>query len=280
MKVLKPTVKERISDKLQKIKSGRGREYFKIHFGYPARQMEADKTSISQYSKKIEDILPEIKELLSLFNKHIPNIWDQDKFTASYLLICKAFGEIKPILTIAKEGSNHEVVELARSGIEALDLSFLFLEEKNGAYLKRWLNGDIIPNVEARKMYDKIINAERVKNKAIDLPLKDVKSDVHWVYSQFTHNSYSALLESVDVFYQDYDFKKYSGFHYTARELHLIDNLVENILLSLKEVFLKLNDVNGFVQTDKLMKKLGYVNMSVKDIDELFLQYRTKSMDK
>lgn len=279
MKVLKQGTHERIYDKLQKLRFGKARRYFVRDIGYPARTKEADKASILRYTDKVERILPDIKTLLELFRKHVLNIWDQNKYCASYLLICKAFGEIKPVMTIAREGSSHEVIELVRSGVEALDLSFLFLEENDGVYLKRWLKGEIIGNDEARKMYDKIINAERAKNKSV-VPLRDVKSDVYWVYSLFTHNSYSALLESVDPFYEDYDFKKYSGYHYTAKNLHLVESLILNILLSLKNAFLKLNDPKGFVETDKLMKKIGYVNTPAKDIDELFTQYRANTMGK
>lgn len=277
MKVLKPTIKERINKKLQKIKSGKGREYFKINFGYPARTKELNKSSIIKYTKDIEKVLPDIKGLLDLFRRHISHVWNQDKFSASYLLICKAFGEINPILIIAREGSSHEVAELVRSGVEALDLAILFLEENDGVNLKKWFGGEIIGNEEARKMHDKVINKWRIDSKNIEVPLKDVKSDVYWVYSQFTHNAYSALLESIDLFYEDYDFKKYSGFHYMARSLHLIDDLIENILVSLKDVFLKLYDLKGFSETDRVMKKHEYASMSAKEIDKLFLQYRTKA---
>lgn len=279
MKVLKQGVQGRIYDKLQRLKSGRARRHFVTDIGYPAREKEVDRASIITYTEKVEKVIPDIKALLELFRKHIPHVWDQNKFCASYLLICKAFSEIKPIMTIAKEGSSHEVIELARSGVEALDLSVLFLEENDGVYLKKWFDGKIINNDEARKMYDKIINAEREKSRGM-IPLKDVKSDVYWVYSLFTHNSYTALLESVDPFYEEYDFKKYSGYHYTAKNLHLIENLVVNILLSLKDAFLKLNDPNGFIETDKLMKKIGYANTSIEDIDKLFTQYKTKATGK
>jgi len=279
MKVLKTGAQERISDKLQKLKSGRAKSYFITHISYPSTIKEANKAKIAEYADSLENTLPDVKILLELFRKHIPNIWDQNKYCASYLLICKAFGEIRPIIAIAREGSNHEVVELARSGVEALDLSFLFLEEDDGVYLKKWLKGEIISNDEARKMYDKIINAERTQNNST-LPLKDVKSDVYWVYSLFTHNSYGALLESVDPFYEEYDFKKYAGYHYTSKNLHLIENLIINILLSLKDAFLKLNDHNGFTETNNLMKKIGYTNMPTKDIEELFTQYKTKTTNK
>src|SRR3989344_1049575 len=118
MKVLKQGAQERIYDKLQRLKSGKARGYFIRDIGYPVRKKEVDKATILTYLDKVEKTLHDIKNLLELFRKHILHIWDQNKFCASYLLICKAFAEIKSIMIISREGSSHEVIELVRSGVE------------------------------------------------------------------------------------------------------------------------------------------------------------------
>lgn len=275
MKVLKQGREERINDKLQKIKSGKAKRAIISDFTIASRQRDKNKSDIDGHLIKIESTIPKLKDLLILYRKHIPHISDQNKFCASYLLICKAFGTLKPIMSIAREGASHEVVELVRSGIEALDLSLLFLEE-DGILLNKWLKGEIIGNAEARKKYDEIINAEKKAGEE-HIPLRAVKSDVYGTYSIFTHNGYSALLESVDPYLEDYDFNKSSGFRYTFREMHLIDNLVINIILSLKEAFLKTTDPYAYEEADKLLKEIGYSNMPKIDIDELFDPYRTKA---
>ena len=219
----------------------------------------------------------DIESLLKAYRKHIPRIWDQTKYVASYLLIGKAFNNLITINIIARAGSSHELVEISRSAIESLDLAILFLEDTNGTLLKKWFKGEIIKNAKSRVLEHKIINDEMSKQDTEMFPYQEMKSDVYSIYSLYTHSSYAALLDSVDVFYEDFDYKKYSGFHYTKKYLHLVDNLVINILLSLKDAFIRCNDRKNVDETEKVFRRTGYVNATKEFIAKTSKRYVPKS---
>lgn len=255
--MLKEDLKERINARLRKLRSRIGRNYFIANLSYPSEQKERDLSAINEYLEKIEEVLPDLESLLKAYRKYIPNIWDQTKYAASYLLIGKALSNLRAIIILSKKGLSSEMVELSRSAIESLDLAFLFLDEDAEISLKKWFEGKIIPNDEARGSFQKAIN-KLVGDKSILIPIKNMKSDVYDLYSLYTHSSYSALLDYIDVFYEDFDYKKYAGFHYTFKYLHLIDNIVVNILFSLKDALVKLHNFDSTRQIDKLLRRFGY----------------------
>lgn len=271
MKILKEGREANINERLRKLRSRKGHRYFITHIEFPSRQKELDRASIDRYLKKIEEIIPQIELLIRNYRAYILHIWDQTKFCASYLLICKAFGNLRTATLLAKNGSCQELVEISRSAIEALDLAFLFLQDEKGKLLKDWFKGKIISNDEARKALHKSINKIFVDT---TIPLQDVKSDLYETYSLYTHSSYAALLDSIDVFYEDYDFKKYAGYHYSVRYLHLIDNIVINILLLLKSAFTYVKDTKNFEATDKLLRAIWNEDLSPYSIDKLFKDYK------
>lgn len=272
MKILKKGREARIKEKLRKLRSRVGHRHFITNIGYPSQQKDSDKSKINNHLKKIEETVPQIKTFLKEYRKNTPNIWDQTKFSASYLLMCKAYTNLGTLILLAKRGANQELVEISRSALESLDLALLFLEDEKGKLLKDWFKGEIISNQYAREAMHDVINKES-KSKGT-IPVKDVKSDIYETYSLYTHSSYVALLDSVDVFYEDYDFKNYAGYLYTSRNLHLIDNIVINILLNLKNAFIKVRDLKNLEIVDNLMKTIGYKDLPQASINELFKDYR------
>ena len=278
MKVLRKSRLERIEDKLRRLRSRRARNHFITHIGYPSKQKEIDQSGIASYTTRVEAILPKIKELIKSYRKYTPNIWDQTKFSASFLLICKAYGNLQSLVSLAKNGSNHELVEISRSAVESLDLANLFLEDEKGKLLKNWFKGKIIGNKESRKVMNAQVN--EINKSGVSVPLEDVKNDVYETYSLYTHSSYSALLDSVDPYYENYDFKKYAGYHFSAKNLELIENIIINILLSLKDGFIRAGDPINFDETDNLMKAIGYKNLSQESIDNILKDYKQQKQSR
>ena len=124
---------------------------------------------------------------------------------------------------------------------------------------------------KARAGFQKAINREGTDNSIksyYNLSVEDTKRDIYGLYSLYTHSSYAALFDAIDVFYEDYDFNRNAGFHYTAKYLHVIDSLAINILLSLKNVFIKCTDLNGVLETENLLKAVGHPNMSKEEVKE------------
>lgn len=257
---------ERITKRLNQLKSKKARIYFLAHLDYPQREKAQYETLIKEYLLELEEIIPEVRSIIRSYRKYIPHIWDQSNITAAYLLIGKAFHNLITLIQIAKTGANYEIVELSRSAIESLDLALLILEESDNKKLTKWFKGEIIQNKVAREKYQEVIN--RFSTQKTSKPIKFLKSEVYDLYSYYTHSGYLAILESVDPFYEDLDYKSYAGFYFTYRNLELISNVLINILFELKTIYLKSKDLVYVKKIDQLLNKAGHKNMSDKDIDK------------
>jgi hypothetical protein len=173
------------------------------------------------------------------------------------------------------------MMDLARSAQESLDLAFLFLEDGNDDLLLKWFAGKIIKNEEARKAFDKYLNAGTVSLET--LPIKEAKAHMYHIYSMYTHSSYGALLDSVDVFREDLDFEGQAGFHYTNRNFHVVRSLASSIILNLKNIAGKLNDRAMFLEADRIYNlivpsEIRLNEEQIKDqIQELIKKYPRKT---
>src|SRR3990167_8723855 len=150
---LKEGLAERIKDRVQKLKNRKGHNYFLSNLTYPENEKQKTKHQLQQAAASLEEKMP----------------------------------EIKTIITLAKDGRNVEIMELARSGHESLDLAFLFLEEGQEERLKSWFEGKIIDNKTARETLHKVLNSGELNS--TELPVYDNKTDVYGIYSLYTHSS-------------------------------------------------------------------------------------------
>lgn len=265
----------RIQERINKLKKRKGYYYFLSNIAYPENERKRLKYQVQKSLEVIEKNLPEIKKIAKSIKKLIPHIWEQNAITAVYLLLGKAYSNLETIILLSKEGHNLETVELARSANESLDLAFLFLEEGNEEKLQNWFKGKIISNSEARKAFDRVLNTEILHSPK--LPVGDAKTDVYDIYSEYTHSGYGALLDAVDVFHEDFDYERISGFHYTLRNFEEITkNLATSILLELKNVFLKYKDLDSFDKVEKILNEVGNPRVSKEEIEKIFEQYPKK----
>jgi hypothetical protein len=265
-------LEDRTIKRVNKLKTRDAYRYFLTNLAYPQDEKLATKYKVSKSLKLIENKLPEIKDIIRSIKKYIPHIWDQNAITAVYLLLGKTYSNLETILSLAKGGHNLEIVEIARAAHESLDLAFLFLEDGQEKRLENWYKGKIINNKKARELLHRIINTE--KNSKVNLPIYDTKTDIYGIYSLYTHSSYSALLDSVDVFHEDFDYDRIAGMHYTLRYFDaIIINLVTSLLLELKNVYVKLKNLEKIQEIDNLLNILGNHKATPEEIKEIFDKY-------
>lgn len=265
--MLRNGIEGRIKARIKKLKSRKARRYFQLNIGHPKSQQELERNYINQTIRTIEDLFPTLIELLKKVRPHFNNIWDQNKIVASYLLLGKSFKTLEAVIEEMKKGNPTSAVELARSGCEAVDLVFLFLSNDGDTYLRKWFGGKIISNNESRKAFERSIT-EMFPKSAGSYALREMKSDVYWIYSLYTHSGYGAILDMVDVYYEDFDFSGYAGFHYTRQYLHLAENLLVNILLGLKNIFLITVDLEGIATVEKYLKQFHLHFASPREISD------------
>jgi hypothetical protein len=268
----------RTEERVQKLRSGIGRRKFISDISYPEKDKLRNKFLVANKVEFLAKLLPEIKNCIKRFKQiSVPQIWEQDAATATYLLISKAYSNLETILLLASVGKTFEIIEIARSGQEALDLAFLFQEEGQEQKLKEWYKGKIIKNQVARQAMHKAIN--KMGASKDNLPMYDMKSEVYWIYSLYTHSSYAALLDSVDVFHEDFDFQTISGFHYTNRNFDIAaKQLAISILLELKNASTKVRDLKNVNDVDKILVKLGNYKASPDEIAAILGRYEDSNL--
>ncbi len=264
-------LEERISERLKKLQSRKGYYYLLTHLDYPSNQKRLDKNAINAQIKVIEDALPEIKKLMKQIKRYVPHIWDQTKYAAAYLLLGKAFSNLETIILLAQKGHNLEMVDLARSGTESIDLAFLLFEDSQNQQLEKWFKGKIIENEKARKALDRVIN--QLNPASVKLPVEEMKKEVYKTYSLYTHSSYAALLDSIDVFHEDFDFERYAGFHFARRNLHAVQDLAIKILLQLKNIYVQCKNQDCLNEVDELLKQIGHIDMTPGEIAKVINEH-------
>lgn len=271
-KILREGLEERINKRVVKLKTRRGYFYAITHLGYPDQTKQLNKYEIIKAVKSIESNLPSIKTLLKKVKQFVPNVWDQTPIAAAYLLLGKAIGNLESTIILAKLGYSFEIVEICRSATESLDLAFLFLSDESNFHLKKWLKGKTIKNSIARKAFDDELNSN--VNSSTRIPLKNLKADIYDISSLYTHSCYPALLDAIDVFHEDFDYNRISGHHYTQKNLHLIYDLAESILLELKNTFIKFKDLANTNKTENLLNKMGVKKASQSEIRAIIDKYQ------
>lgn len=254
---LKDGVGDRIKEKIKLLKSRVARKKVISDILYPSREKEKDRHIANSYAEILDKKIKEIEPLIRSLRSHIDYIGDPDKFVAAYLLIGKAYTSLKVTTVLAKQGYSFQIVEIVRSSIESLNLAALFFEEGQEKLLKQWFNGEIIGNREARKVLDIAVNKVSQANGGGAVPMKEALSDIYALYSSYTHSGYAALFDFIDVFREDFDFEQYSQFHYDRKNLNLIDHLYVNILLGLKNYFIRAKDEENLAKIEVLLAQEG-----------------------
>lgn len=271
---LKDGVGDRIKEKLDLLKTRKGHKKLISDILFPSKQREGDRKLAEHYADVLDKKIKEVESLVRALRKHIDYIGDPDKYVAAYLLIGKAHTSLKAIAILVRQGYSFQIVETVRSSLEALSLAALFLEEGQEKLLKHWFSGEIIGNRTAREVMGKAVNKMSQASGGGTIPMREALADVYDLYSSYTHSGYAALFDFIDVFKEDFDFEQYTQFHYNRKNLHLIDNLYVNILLGLKNFYIRAKDDENLAKVEVFLKEEGGSFASPNEIGKEFQRYK------
>ncbi len=198
-------------------------------------------------------LLDERFQLLVPFIKntknHLGSITEKTKLSASFLLFHKTIQAWEAMQVLAKQGFYNQVMELARSTSESMDLANMFiLDDTDGIEMTHWFNGETIGNRLARESFEKVFNDSQVLPDAV--PIKKTLAAIYDTMSKYTHSSYGAMLEMIDVFTKDFDFGKSASFHRLDEQSDVLNSLINKIQFALFFYYLKL--VNDHDSADKI----------------------------
>jgi len=222
----------------------------------PIREKQSKSEQLFFEVKKLTEIWSEVLPYIRKLRPLIADVLAQNRFVACYLLFGKVSQGLAAIFLLLKNGFHYEVIEIIRSNREALDLIRLFITEpEDSPLIKKWFAGEIVKNAKAREVADKQLRefAEMTK---VTPSLEGVQGVIYSGLSHYSHLSYSALLDSYDVYHQDFDFDLIAG-HYYALEsgLPYVRTEIHSAMIVLKAFYLAIGDRESYVGVDALLRE-------------------------
>ncbi len=222
----------------------------------PLREKIANSGQISIEVSKLEEMWAEIMPYVRKIKSSIPDVLDQTRLVACYLLLGKVSQGIEAIFMLLREGFHYVVMEIVRSNREALDLIALFLQEpENSPLVTKWFDGEIVKNVKAREAADKHLT-EVAQQTGLPLSIEGMKSGIYGVLSKYSHVSYGAILESYDVYHEDFDFDRITGHHYALNSSRsYVHTEIHGVIIALKGVYQAMGDAESYREVDAILRK-------------------------
>lgn len=253
----KQDVKESFKERIEKYRTQRKelRKFLEDHPDEPERKKEFDQHKVGMMIDDLQGFYDEIIPHARYAKKHVPDVLGQDRLSAAYLLIGKSLQGMSASLLLARKGFNYQVMELTRSGRESMDLASKFLASKNDDRdVKNWFAGKVIGNSLSRDSLHEFVNDSGLGD---DLPVASMKAGIYGGLSNYTHSTYMALLDSYDVFKDDFDFDLQAGLHLVAETAapYLLTELA-GVAITLKHFFIEVGDQSAFDAVDEILTRL------------------------
>lgn len=222
----------------------------------PGREREGNRRANVSEVERLEILFAKIVPYVRSIRPRIADMIDQTNLVACYFLFGKIAQSVRGIFLLAKEGFHYEVMELVRSNREALDLVALLLRERpDSPLLQKWFDGEIVENEKARKAMAALMD-EFGKASGTELPVSEMKSGIYSGLSKYTHVSYAALLDSYDVYNDDFDFERNAGHHYVRNSsLPYLEGELHALVIGLKQFCQMAGDVESYGGLDAILRE-------------------------
>lgn len=253
MNIIEQT-KKLIQERISKLKSHSAKAFFGHNLLYPEHQRKRDLAQAQLEIQKLQTIHVEMVGRIKKLKDLISDITEQTPICAIYLIYGKVLQTWEAIFLLASRGDNFNIMELTRSIGENIDLIKAFHLDKEEKYLRKWFEGEIIEHGISRELEHQFLIEGKLKSiEENNLSPRDMTKDIYRVQSKYTHCSYAALLDCVDVFNEDFDWNGYAGAHYTLHNIHALKSAMTATLITLKMTYLELGDNVNYTQVDKIL---------------------------
>jgi hypothetical protein len=222
----------------------------------PLQEQIANSGQILVQVLKLTDMWNEVMPYIRKIKSSIADVLDENRIVACYLLFGKFSQGLSAIFILLKNGFHYEAMELIRSNREALDLILLFLREpEDSDLIKKWFTGEIVANAKARDAADKYLK-EVAEKSGMTVSIEGLKTEIYRGLSKFSHVSYLALVDSYDVYSQDFDFDRHAGHHYALQSgIGYVRTEIHSVLMALKTFYSFMQDRESYVAVDAILRK-------------------------
>lgn len=243
-----------VKDRILQISSHKARNYLTVNPTYPELQKLKDLEGVKIIVSKLKIIHSKIEAKVKEWRQLAPEITDQTTMCAVYLIYGKVLQTWEAIFVLSELGYNFSCMELVRSIIENLSLIETFHLDIENKHLAPWFKGKIIDHGTSRKVSNEFVNSGDLKTiKEAGISFENMARDVYRGMSKYSHCSYVALLDSVDVFNEDFDWTGYAGAHYTLHNIHMLENTMTAMLITVKLTCLSLKDSESYKQINDIL---------------------------
>lgn len=255
MEKINKDVKKLIDGHIQKINDEKKDLIFKLDPNLPDKIKKEDQDIIERAIITLEDLY----SLLFPFVKNIKrdcikDVAEKTLTCGIYLLLCHVFETWKVVFLLARSGMNTQMMNLIRHIKETLDLVEFFIIKGEGSQdFKKWFDGEVVSPKKSRKAIEAFLESDPTLKNEIDF--YNMQSYIYALMSIYTHSGYCAMLESVDVFNKDFDFKKYSSFHFVKGAIKNTNEIMNSTMITMKSVFLYLKNMRNYQQIDTILKR-------------------------
>ncbi|MDO8431104.1 MAG: hypothetical protein Q7S58_01700 [Candidatus Binatus sp.] len=218
---------------------------------YVSRERESNRQAVETRIAELQGLLETCKPFVIRIKSLVPNISDETIEAACYLLFCQVVQHFEALFVLAARGLSIPAGEMLRAIDEALGLILLFLVEgQDHPNLKKWFEGETIPNSRARKAAHRFFNEGRSEV----WPVEETQAGIYAALSKYSHVSYAAVLESIDVYARDFDWYRVAGFNYANfGSLLFAQEMLRATITHLKQFYrFHLGDEESFRELERI----------------------------
>lgn len=189
------------------------REALKADRTIPTREAEANRAWVIREVGVLSEFFERrLFPLMRITRQHVPDLLARDERVACYWLVGKVANNWRAVFILARGGMHYEVMECMRSIEESIWLGCHFVFGHPDE-LAKWFEGEIVSPSKTRKRIDAWMN-DRARELDLDMPIEETLLGIYSGLSRYSHSSYATLLDSYDVWHDEFDFERIAGFHH------------------------------------------------------------------
>ena len=252
----KKTVSFLIKQLKEKINSPDPKNHLEQYPNYQEDTKITGKIEIDNHLKKLKGRHKELLPFVKLIKREVSNITDTKIVSAVYLLLCYNFQTWESLFLLSKKGQYSSIMTLIRKLKEtSMLIQHFVLENRAGKNrdLKKWFSGEVITHSKGRESSSRFAEEDGLFP---DLDWKRMEAHIYQMESLTPHASYVSVLECINVFEEDFDFKGFAGYRRTISALRYANGTMTNINITLKGVYrFLLEDHANYDKLDAILLK-------------------------
>lgn len=249
---VKADISLHIKDNLESIKNPLPKLEYSLNQWILDIYMKKHISEIDLLLKRLKQELLEISPYIKDLRWHINDISEETAINANYLIFSSVIQKFHSIIILANEWQYSSIIILLRNIEEGILQCNVFSQEyfnNENENLRNWYLWKIISHSVWRELISSTINSD-------DTDIKGLKSYIYQMTSQFAHNWYVSVLESISPYTEDFDIDWVTPYYRTISSLKSAFRSMDNLVIALKSSYMYLlKDFSKYDEIDRILLK-------------------------